>query len=255
MKKHLSTFMLMARFALWPTLAAALLGAAVSAALLFSGGVHGSWDSSNFFDKADYAVTGAVVLLFVLLLRPMRERGGIQPGYTLRRLGVSELTAYIWQSLAAAMGFFICLMAQAAVIFAFALYTQAQGQGPAGDMSALVMLYLSPVAHALMPLSDWPVYIRMLLVCCALGAAASYFPFMNRHSKTAFSPFVILAAAIFGGALRADIGDYTMEGVIGGISFVVIGIYLYAVHYRAADIDDEDDPLGLTGGADSAAQS
>lgn len=176
MKKHLSTFMLMARFALWPTLAVALLGAAVSAALLFSSGTQSSWDSSNYFGKINYVVLGAVIVLFVLFLRPMRERGGVQPGYTLRRLGVSELTAYIWQFLAAAMGFFICLMSQAAVIFAFALYTQAQRQGPAGDMSALVMLYLSPVAHALMPLSDWPVYIRMAAGLLCAGRGGVLFP-------------------------------------------------------------------------------
>ena len=127
-----------------------------------------------------------LVLLVVLLMRSMRERGGVQPGYTLRRLGVSEFAAFAWQGLAAALAVFVYFAFAAAALFSYALCYQAQGLGEAGNLSALVMLYGSRTAHALMPLADVAVYVRMAMFCLAIGLGCSYSSMLSRHGKRFF---------------------------------------------------------------------
>lgn len=249
MKKNFSVFSLMARFALWPTAIVTLLGAGATYIFL-----RIRFEDVDLAQRADYLSTAAAplcvgfALLFVLLARPMRERGGVQPGYTLRRLGVSELAAYLWQAAANAMGFFIFLAGQAAACFAFALWAQETDGSLAGNMTALIMLYVSRTAHAIIPLSDWPVYIRMFAVLCALGCAAAYFPFMNRRGKTALSPFFALAAALLF-AFGADVGEYVAEAVTGGAALITGALFVYAAGYRCglADVD------GAAGGPDGEA--
>ena len=116
-------------------------------------------------------------------MRSMRERGGVQPGYTLRRLGVSEFAAFAWQGLAAALAVFVYFAFAAAALFSYALCYQAQGLGEAGNLSALVMLYGSRTAHALMPLADVAVYVRMAMFCLAIGLGCSYSSMLSRHGK------------------------------------------------------------------------
>ena len=173
MKKHLSVFVFMSRYMLWPTLLVSVLGAAATFWRLHSaldeaiagyGGFGG-----GFFDAAGIVVKIGVTLLAVLLMLPLRERSGVQPGYTLRRLRVSERTAFLWQGAAAGMALFIFLMVQGAVCLFYGLWLQNNGYGSAGNMSLLVAMVTSTPTHAMFPLGDWPVYIRMAAVLFTLG--------------------------------------------------------------------------------------
>ena len=90
MKKHFSVFMLMARFAFWPALIVSLgAPAAMFVCMLFFGEradeLYLNRSSDDFFFPARIVLYVGLVLLVVLLMRSMRERGGVQPGYTLRR--------------------------------------------------------------------------------------------------------------------------------------------------------------------------
>ena len=127
MKKHFSVFMLMARFAFWPALIVSLgASAAMFVCMLFFGEradeLYLNRSSDDFFFPARIVLYVGLVLLVVLLMRSMRERGGVQPGYTLRRLGVSEFAAFAWQGLAAALAVFVYFaFAAAARVLLFSL--------------------------------------------------------------------------------------------------------------------------------------
>ncbi len=244
MKRHFSVFALMARFAFWPALLVSLGGAAAMFACMLIFGVRADelyinrW-SSDFFFPARIVLYVCLALLVILLMRSMRESGGVQPGYTLRRLGVSEFAAFVWQGIAAAMAVFVLFAFAAAALFAYALWYQAHGLGEAGSLSALVMLYGSRTAHALMPLADAVVYLRMALYCLALGLGCAYSALLSRHGKRfSATPFVFTALAIF--TLPAGVGDTTAEllysmGALAAAAAVIAGAKL-----RRFDGEDEE---------------
>ena len=242
MKKHLSVFMLSASFAFWPTLIVSLLGAAGSFAWLYS--LRGSENSnymlgSELFSQLMIPVYVGVALLFIMLTLNMRERGGVQPGYTLRRLGVDERTVFIWQAVVGALSFFIFMMFQAAVCFFYGLWLQNQGLGVAGNLSVLVGFVNGLYTHAMLPLGDLPVYLRMLVVYLTLGAAVAYASFMGRRGKTAISPFVVLAAALVLMAFQAQVASYTYEVIAIGTGAIICWCFWASISGRLKDGDNE----------------
>ena len=245
MKKHLSVFVFMSRYMLWPTLLVSVLGAAATFWRLHSaldeaiagfGGFGG-----GFFDAAGIVVKTGVTLLAVLLMLPMRERSGVQPGYTLRRLRVSERTAFLWQGAAAGMALFIFLMVQGAVCLFYGLWLQNNGYGSAGNMSLLVAMVTSTPTHARFPLGDWPVYIRMAAVLFTLGCSTAYSGFISRRGKLALSPFVLLALAWFTDAVFAPVGEYTYEALIAAVCAISLACMLISIHSREQDDDGVSD--------------
>lgn len=238
MKKYLSVCMLSARGALWPTVIVSLLGAAATL-LCLSGNAAGGLETM-FYDAAMEPMYVGIALLCVLLMRILRERGGVQPVYTMQRLRVSETAAFLCQTLVNALALFIFQMCQAAVFLGYGLYMQNAGLGAAENMSLLVSFVTNTFAHALLPLGDVPVYFRMAVVYVTLGAAAAYSSYLGRRGKIAISPFVVLALALFCG-FRAYVGEYGTEFAIALTGVFITGIYIGTVRSREKHKDEEED--------------
>ena len=238
MKKYLSVCMLSARGALWPTVIVSLLGAAATL-LCLSGNAAGGLETT-FYDAAMTPMYVGIALLCVLLMRILRERGGVQPVYTMQRLRVSETAAFLCQTLVNALALFIFQMSQAAVFLGYGLYMQNAGLGAAENMSLLVSFVTNTFAHALLPLGDVPVYFRMAVVYVTLGAATAYSSYLGRRGKIAISPFVVLALALFCG-FRAYVGDYGTEFAIALTGVFITGIYIGTVRSREKHKDEEED--------------
>lgn len=238
MKKYLSVCILSARGALWPTVIVSLLGAAATL-LCLSGNAAGGLETM-FYDAAMAPMYVGIALLCVLLMRILRERGGVQPVYTMQRLRVSETAAFLCQSLVNALALFIFQMCQAAVFLGYGLYMQNAGLGAAENMSLLVSFVTNTFAHALLPLGDVPVYFRMAVVYVTLGAATAYSSYLGRRGKIAISPFVVLALALFCG-FRAYVGDYGAEFAISLTGVFITGIYIGTVRSREKRKDEEED--------------
>ena len=169
MKKHLSVFVFMSRYMLWPTLLVSVLGAA------------------------------------------------------------------------AGMALFIFLMVQGAVCLFYGLWLQNNGYGSAGNMSLLVAMVTSTPTHAMFPLGDWPVYIRMAAVLFTLGCSTAYSGFISRRGKLALSPFVLLALAWFTDAVFAPVGEYTYEALIAAVCAISLASMLISIHSREQDDDGVSD--------------
>lgn len=253
MKKNFSVLMLSARYMLWPALIVAVLAAGGTYWRLSSALAAKQVMDARFFDAAGIVVNLAVTLLCLLLMFPLRERGGVQPGYTLRRLRVSELAAFLWQGLAAAAAIFVVLMAVTAVCFFYGLRLQNAGLGEAGELSLLVSFVSGGVTHALLPLGDWPVYIRSAAVIYALGAAAAYSGFMGRRGKLALSPFVLLAAMWLGDGFRVEAGDYAQCLVY--TAFCALWLVGMIISIRSREQDEDGTASYETSGGEGLGQS
>lgn len=210
-KKYTSVIKLSAKYALLPTLIASVLGAAASVFLLVNGENTNDITYGAKLDQMLYSVAGGAVLLSVLLMIPMRERGGTQPLYTLRRLGISETTVFFLQSAVYAAAVFIYLCVQAGVCFAWAMAAQSRGEGAAGVLTAIISITNSAVGHALLPLGDLLVYLRTLLLCILFGMCGAYSAFASRRGRTPVFPFVMLAAAVIVYGFRSMPGEYGLE--------------------------------------------
>lgn len=240
MRKHLSVFMLAARFALWPTLIVSLAGAAATFYMLRSGCTPeiANIVDGQLFELAAKPVTVGALLLCALLMLPLRERGGAQPGYTLRRLSVSEAEVFFLQSAAYALAVFAYVMAQCAVCFGFGLWLQSNGGGAAGSLSVLAGFVNSSVTHAMLPMGDLAVYVRMACVYATLGMAAAYSAFMGRRGRFAISPFVVMALAAVGLAFRAFTGELGHNIVVLFFCGVICFGFISSVNSREKDEED-----------------
>lgn len=247
MKKHFSVFMMMARLTLYPALLVSLAGAAaVYATIALYNSSMGFQDvqsfnklSGDFFYPARWPLYIGLALLCVLLMLKLRERGGVQPAYTMRRLSVSEVGSFVWQGAACTLAVFVYYAFTGAGVLAYALRLQAAGAGEAGALSALVMLYGSATAHALIPLADAIVYVRMALYCAALGMGCAYSSMLARRGhKLAFAPLVILLICIL--TFPAEVGNYYGEFIKCGVAVIFAGWFIFQARmYSAADEDDD----------------
>ena len=221
MKKYWTVFALSARFIFWPAAAITLLGALASAAVLLSQAGAGARLDSPFFNNAAVTALASVAAVYVVLLFPLRERGGSHPGYTLGRLSVSEFAVWLLQGLAGAMAIALCLLAQALACFYVGLGMQRAGAGVLGEVSLLAAFLGSQISHALLPLMDWPVYVRMGIVCCTFGLTASYSSAMSRRGQFSLTAVAVPLLGFVLMGFMAPVGQYGMELAvsIAGLAF------------------------------------
>ena len=254
MKKHISVFMMMARLTFLPALLVSLAGgAAVYATVSLYNSAMGLQDvqsfnklNGDFFYPVRWPLYIGLALLCVLLMLNLRERGGVQPSYTLRRLSVSEVGSFAWQGAACALAVFVYFAFTGAGVLAYTLRLQAAGMDEAGALSALVMLYGSSTAHALLPLADAIVYVRMALYCAALGFGCAYSSLLARRGhKIAFAPLVILLVCIL--TFPAYVGNYYGESIKSGVAALFVAWFVFQARmFCAPDADDDGGETGET---------
>ena len=201
MKRRFSIFSLAARFMFWPVVIISALCAAATLLLLQGAAAQNPKISDEeLFGAALYPVTAGIIALTLLFTRLLRDRGGVQPGYTVRRLGVPELELLLLQTLAALLGYLVFLAAQTAALLGYGLRLHALGYGSAGELSVFIGLVLSRPGHFLLPLDDLVVLLREGLVLFMLAFSAAYASLIGRRGRTAVLPYVLLA---LGGLSRA----------------------------------------------------
>ena len=181
MRRYCSVLGLAARSTFWKVLAAALVSCGAEAAL-FLITLHG-WDpewetyggtvaANNPMGLEGLIAHSRIALCFGLGLAAVCgtlallgwEGSGSQTGYTVRRLrvGESRLTL-LW-----------------------------------GGYGVLCLVWRSPYLHSLLPLTDWPLLGRNLLLFVGLGLSTASFALRRRHGLRAWSWIPLaLAGALF----------------------------------------------------------
>lgn len=218
MKRALSLLMLAARSCLWKVLLLSALTAAgqVLCFRLYLAGqnVPETWtDIQSLVADARLPLLFAagLVLLCVALALFGMEGSSSRLGYTLRRLTLDERHI----TLLFALHHFLCLLVfwgfqAGAALLVYREYLNWLPPGTDGGQSALLAFYHSPFLHALLPLEDWPVWVRNLLLFAALALSAAACSYHWRHGRKSFA--VLPFAALFGAAFPVEAGAFVLPG-------------------------------------------
>ena len=216
MRRYCSVLGLAARSTFWKVLAAALVSCGAEAAL-FLITLHG-WDpewetyggtvaANNPMGLEGLIAHSRIALCFGLGLAAVCgtlallgwEGSGSQTGYTVRRLrvGESRLTL-LWGGYGV-----LCLVLYWAAHLAtvLALCTAAMPRlapEAASPLALFLACWRSPYLHSLLPLTDWPLLGRNLLLFVGLGLSTASFALRRRHGLRAWSWIPLaLAGALF----------------------------------------------------------
>ena len=216
MTRYGSVLGLAARSTFWRVLGVTLASCGLEAALFLLTlanwqstlyGPEGSWETPNPMSLEELIAHSHIALCFGVGLAAAAavlaflgwEGSGCRTGYTLRRLRVGEKRlALLWGGYGTA-----CLV----IYWAFHLATvlalcAAALPALPGEYRSPQTLFLacwrSPYLHALLPLADWWLLGRNLLLCAGLGFGGAYFSYRRRHGLRAWGWIPLaLAAALF----------------------------------------------------------
>ncbi len=119
-------------------------------------------------------VTGMARIAFIALTFLLAAAGaerGAHPDYTLRRLAVTEREAFLCRALHNTLCYVVLWGAQLAVMLCLCLVWKLRNPAQWENQTLLLTFCRVPLLHALLPLSEWYVYLRNVLLCAALGCA------------------------------------------------------------------------------------
>ena len=196
MKKHLSVLGVWARLKLGRT-AALLVLMAVFEAALFGGRLLRGMGEPPMLENAMWGVPIISAVSFLAVFAMLCADPG-EKGYTLGRLQISEEISVLWS--AACNG--VCLLAFWAAQTAVALalcgwYAASLPPEYRSGQTVFLACYRVEFLHGLLPLADWAVYLRNLILAAALGFGAAVQPYQHRRSgKLPLLPAALAAATV-----------------------------------------------------------
>lgn len=215
MKQHLSVLMLLARSTICRIAVLFVLSALVQGGLFYaalradpSAGLLLPLESSRVS-----WVFGVCFLLVTALLCFTGCEFGSRQGYTLRRLSLPENRVFLWQWGYSAAVYFLLWAAQLFTALGLcALYLRLADPAQVNGQTVFLAFYRSGFLHALFPLEDAVLWVRNLVLCLSLGAAAAHFPFRQRRGKRGFE--IILLAAAASVFFPAALGSFGQAAVL-----------------------------------------
>ena len=159
--------------------------------------------------RLNWIFGAGLLLVCAALVLPGLDRGA-KTGYTLRRLAVGEraLTLAWGGQNALLLLIFWGSQAGAALLLA-RQYMATLGAEISGAQTLFLAFSRAPYLHALLPLWDWPLLLRNLVACAALGLSAAALPFHWRHGRKSWVlfPLAVLAAWCFPCGMDAAVGS------------------------------------------------
>ena len=206
MTRYGSALALAARGSFGKILLITLASCGAEAALLFS--TLARWGPENnplslegliYHSRAFLCFGPGLVLVCAALAGWGRAGAGSQTGYTVRRLRVGEVRlSLLWAGYGAACLVFYwgCHLGTVLALCAAALPRLAPEA--ASPLALFLACWRSPYLHSLLPLTDWPLLGRNLLLFVGLGLSTASFALRRRHGLRAWSWIPLaLAGALF----------------------------------------------------------
>lgn len=232
MKKYLSVFGLFAKSSLLKILLVIISMAAVQCFVFTSelGKSIDIYEAGLTFPhverliehtRIDWICGAAFILISVLICLPGTSFSS-KTGYTLDRLSVSPRAVFFCQAVYNLFVYFILWGVQALVCFGLCLYyTKIAPAELVGNQSIILAFYRNDFLHALIPLSEFMVWIRNGFLLIALAIASAEYPFKQRHKKLGFSAIaIILFTVVFFKTDIANSFNIILVIVVSGINVI-----------------------------------
>ena len=232
MKKYLSVIMLTARSSIYKIFPVIIIMVAAQY-FLFSrklclasvseGYVKGAFPSLEmvvFESHIMWVLFAAFLFITFFLCRTGCEFKNKQ-GYTLKRLRISEKGVFFCQAIYNTTIYLILWGIQITAALWFChMYVNDPSFGDLGPHTVFAAFYRNDFLHSLLPLAEFGIYIRDIILTIALGAASAVFPYKQRMGKIGFEMIVLTAACLL--FFKVEMGSIDFTGLMIMICIFVI---------------------------------
>lgn len=127
---------------------------------------------------------------------------GAKTSYTLRRLSLTPRRSMLLRAAHNTLCYFIFWGVQFAVALGLCLLWRQLYPQLWGGQSALLAFYRVPYLHALLPLGDWPLYLRNVMWFVMMGCITV----LNDKKQTFFVVYYLMFGIYFHGRMGFDAG-------------------------------------------------
>lgn len=244
MKKHASVWMLLNRFTFWKLLIVLAIMCAAQIILFQSVMIrelhYADLDLSVIAlesvlkrSRIGWILAGGFII-FTAVLSGAGCAFGSGSGYTLKRLSVSEQTVFIWQSVHNALSYMLFWASQVGVSLFLCLGFAYVAEAHITGQTVFLAYYRSELLHALLPLDDFIIWIRNILICMGLGIASATFPYRQREGK--FSGEIVVLVCLSLVWFVSGLGNYQVDILLLSGFIITAAEAIYHVFSTEEDI-------------------
>jgi len=212
MKKYLSVFMLMTRATFYKVLLLLLCIAILQSGYFYLvlnneitmyNGKEISMDlpsslPENLIDNAHIPLFFGIafILLTFILCRSWRENGS-RPGYTFRRLNVSEKYVMVCNAIYNAMCYGLLILVEIVISYLLCQMYMAQVSPERTSIQTIFLaFYRNDLLHSILPLDEVSGWIRNIIMVLCLGYASADFPYRRRYGNLGLNIIILTVMSL-----------------------------------------------------------
>lgn len=224
MKKYLSVFMLVARSSIYKIVPLIIIMAAAEYYLfsrklseaadlaVSSLGSYPELERVIFESNIMWILFIAFIFITILLCKTGCEFKNKQ-GYTLKRLRISEKGVFFCQAGYNSAIYIILWGIQIAAVLWFChMYVSEPAFGEMGTHTVFAAFYRNDFMHSILPLEEFGIYIRNVVLMAALGIASAGFPYKQRLGKIGLSIIVLAVSCLL--FFKVGMGSVDITGLM-----------------------------------------
>jgi len=200
MKKYLSVIMLLSQACILRILALLAIMTAAEAGMFYlamgPAPVAKQLETVISDSRLQFIFLAAFLCMIIILGGALTGKKSMSR-YTLHRLRISERQLFFCEALFYASCFLLLLAAQAAVLLLLGnFYMNAADPALISVQTLVLAAYRSPFFHSILPLSDWVLGLRNLVLVTSLGICTAHALWSSRRGRGGILFAVLTASAV-----------------------------------------------------------
>ena len=233
MKKHLSVLALTVYRTLFWVLAVCMVAALAQIGLcafqiLQAGSQErASYTLEQLIELPSFGRIGGIAFLAVcaVLCFCGCDRATSRSGYTMRRLQIDERAAVGWASVSNAGMLALLWGSQLAASLAVNLILRRVIGSQPDAQTLLIAFYRSEYLHALLPMREFSLLIRNLLLLLALAVSCAIFSYHQRRGGYRLEPLILVLLTLFYFPQQAGSLDADLVLMLAAVAGIISSLY------------------------------